>query len=81
MKMDHSDMVRDADRIKKQLRHTINDMRRNNLEISVRFSWLDLMLAVVGTALAVMSFLWMMNLLKKMFSDKKCRNKDDCAEQ
>ena len=56
-------------------------MRRNDLEISVHFSWLDVMLAVIGTVILIMSFSWMMKLFGKMRSHKKSKKNCECAEQ
>lgn len=81
MKMDYSDMVRDADRIKKQVWHTMKDMRRNNLEISVRFSWIDLMLAVVGICVVIMSFGWIRKIEKNICVRREAKKLAKEAEQ
>ena len=48
MKIYHSSMVPDIGRLSKEARHTMNDLSRDNLEITMRFSWLDVILMATG---------------------------------
>lgn len=66
MKIDHEGIVPDTNKLKRQIINSVNDMKKNNIEISVRFSWLDLMLAVLGIAVIVMSFDWIRRLDKRI---------------
>ena len=54
MKIHHSSMVPDIGRLSKEARHTMNDLSRDNLEITMRFSWLDVIMLAAGI-LAVMT--------------------------
>jgi len=66
MKIDYEGIVPDTNKLKRQIKNSVNDMKKNNIEISVRFSWLDLMLAVLGIAVIVMSFDWIRRLDKRI---------------
>lgn len=66
MKIDYEGTVPNVNRLTRQIKNSVNDMKKNNLEISVRFSWLDLMLAVLGIAVIVMSFDWIRRLDKRI---------------
>lgn len=69
MKMKKNDAL---DSVKKTVLHSLDDMRRNNIEISLRFSWLDAVLAVMGTVLFIMSLAWVI---------KKCKNVCFCRKK
>ena len=69
MKMKKDDALNS---VKNTVLQTLDDMRRNNIEISLRFSWLDAMLAVMGTVLFIMSLAWMI---------KKCKNVCFCRKK
>ena len=76
MKMKKNDAIAS---VKNTVLHSLDDMRRNNIEISLRFSWLDLMIAVMGTTLFIMSMVWMMKKCKKLcscFKKKKSEPSD-----
>ena len=66
MKIDYEGTVPNTNRLTRQIKNSVNDMKKNNLEISVRFSWLDLLLAVLGIAVIVMSFDWIRRLDKRI---------------
>lgn len=48
MKIYHSSMVPDIGRLSKEARRTAGELGRDNLEITMRFSWLDVILAAAG---------------------------------
>lgn len=64
--MDYSDLVPDTGKLKRQVRHVVRDMKRNDLEISVRFSWLDVMLVIFGVCVMIMSLEWIRRIDKKI---------------
>lgn len=66
MKMDYSDLVPDTGKLKRQVRHVVRDMKRNDLEISVRFSWLDVMLVIFSVCVMIMSLEWIRRMDKKI---------------
>ena len=66
--------------VKNTVLHSLDDMRRNNIEISLRFSWLDAMLAVMGTVLFIMSLAWMIKKCKNIFSCKR-KKKSEQSDQ
>ena len=66
MKIDYEGTVPSTSRLTRQIKNSVNDMKKNNLEISVRFSWLDLLLAVLGITVIVMSLDWIRRLDKRI---------------
>lgn len=58
--------------VKNTVLQSLNDMRRNNIEISLRFSWLDVMIAAMGMILFIVSLVW---ITKKCTSICSCRKK------
>lgn len=66
MKMDYSDLVPDTGKLKRQVRHVVRDIKRNDLEISMRFSWLDVMLVIFGVCVMIMSLEWIRRIDKKI---------------
>lgn len=62
----------DVTNVKNTVLHSLDDMRRNNIEISLRFSWLDVMIAAMGTVIFIMSLAWMI---------KKCKNFCSCRKK
>ena len=74
MKIDYEGTVPNTNRLTRQIKNSVNDMKKNNLEISVRFSWLDLMLAVLGIAVIVMSFDWIRRLDKRICVKREAKN-------
>lgn len=70
MKVDYTDILSDSDRLKRRIGHTMKDMKRNNLELSVRFSWVDVMLILLGMVGAGLSVGGIKKIKKKMCCDK-----------
>ena len=61
----------DVTSVKKTVLHSLDDMRRNNIGISLRFSWLDVTVAAMGTVLFIVLLAWMMKKCKKLCSCRK----------
>lgn len=80
MKMDKIDLVPDTDRIKRQVRHVMRDIKRNDLEISVRFSWLDVMLVAAGICIMIMSLEWIRRIDKKMALRRQMKQMEQRSE-
>lgn len=70
----------DVTSVKKTVLHSLDDMRRNNIEISLRFSWLDVMTAAMGTVLFIMSLAWMIKKCKNICSCKR-KKKSEQSDQ
>ena len=70
----------DVTSVKKTVLHSLDDMRRNNIEISLRFSWLDVMVAAMGAVLFIVSLAWMMKKCRKLCSCFK-KKKSEQADQ
>lgn len=69
----------DVTSVKKTVLHSLDDMRRNNIEISLRFSWLDVMIAAMGAVLFIVSLAWMIKKCRKIcscFKKKKSEQSD-----
>ncbi len=77
MKMKKNDAIAS---VKKTVLHSLDDMRRNNIEISLRFSWLDVMIAAMGTVLFIMSLAWMIKKCKNICSCKR-KKKSEQSDQ
>ncbi len=76
MKMKKNDAIAS---VKKTVLHSLDDMRRNNIEISLRFSWLDVMVAAMGAVLFIVSLAWMIKkcrMLCSCFKKKKSEQSD-----
>lgn len=76
MKMKKNDAIAS---VKKTVLHSLDDMRRNNIEISLRFSWLDVMIAAMGAVLFIVSLAWMIKKCRKIcscFKKKKSEQSD-----
>ena len=71
MKMDYSDMLRDADMMKKGIRRTVKEMKKNDLEFSVRFSWSDVLMVVAGICAVLIVFGWIKKIENLYFVVKQ----------
>ena len=80
MKMENN-VVKKMCRVKKQIMHTMNDLRRNNLEISVRFSWPDLIIVFIGLCTVMMSFKWIGKIKNKICVHREAKKLAKEAEQ
>ena len=66
MKMNYTDIARDADVMKKGIVRTVKEMKKNDLEFSVRFSWTDLIMAVMGICTVLLIFGWIKKIEKRI---------------
>lgn len=81
MKMDYSDMLRDADMMKKGIRRTVKEMKKNDLEFSVRFSWADVLMVVAGICAVLIVFGWIKKIEKKICVHREAKRLIKAAEE
>ena len=81
MKMDYSDMLRDADMMKKGIRRTVKEMKKNDLEFSVRFSWADVLMVVAGICAVLIVFGWIKKIEKKICVRREAKRLIKAAEE
>ena len=81
MKMDYSDIGREADMMKKGIRRAVREMKKNDLEFSVRFSWSDLLMVVAGICAVLIVFGWIKKIEKKICVHREAKRLIKAAEE
>ena len=81
MKMDYSDIGHEADMMKKGIRRAVREMKKNDLEFSVRFSWSDLLMVVAGICTVLIVFGWIKKIEKKICVHREAKRLIKAAEE
>ena len=81
MKMEYTDISREADMMKKGFRRAFEGMKKNDLEFSVRFSWVDLLMVASGICAIIAVVCWVKKIEKKIAVKREAKRLIKSAEE